>query len=216
MSQSAERSPGRNISNCQLKLAVFSVLPWGFELVRDWAQEAGHEVALLVTKPGPVHNPAAGSQVASLAEPGTVVIITPQVTDVCAALEELKIDLGVVFAYSRIPKSVAARPIHGIANLHPTLLPDYRGPNPHRALYEGQTRIGATLHWIVEDLDAGPILAQAACDVPSVIDPETVRAVWRPTLLSVLTEGVPKAGADDPGLPQPRANDEASQAVHRS
>ena len=90
------------------------------------------------------------------------------------------------------------------------LLPDYRGPNPHRALYEGEQRIGATLHWIVEDLDAGPILAQAACEVPPVIDPDTVREAWRATFVTVLTEGVPKAGADEPGLPQPLATTKAA------
>ena len=184
------------------RLAVFSILPWGFELTRQWADEAGHEIVMLVTKPDPPNEPGLSNRVASQAGRDTLVMITRRVTDCTTALAEHDIDLGLIFAYSRIPESVAIRPRHGIVNMHPALLPDYRGANPHRALYEGEPRIGATLHHIVYEFDAGAILAQAACDVPAEIDPDSVRAAWGQTMLSVLREGVPKALADDPGVPQ--------------
>jgi len=50
-------------------------------------------------------------------------------------------------------------------NIHPSLLPDYKGLHTHeRVLAAGETRHGCTVHLVTEDLDSGPILAQA--DVP--------------------------------------------------
>jgi methionyl-tRNA formyltransferase len=185
------------------RLAVFSVLPWGFELVREWAGEAGHEIVMLVTKPDPPNDPGLSTRVASQADRDTVVMITRRVADCTTALAELDVDLGLIFAYSHIPGAVATAPRHGMVNLHPALLPDYRGANANRALFEGEPRIGATLHWVVEEFDAGPVLAQSGCEVPAEIDPDTVRAAWRLTMLTVLREGVPKALTGATGTPQP-------------
>jgi methionyl-tRNA formyltransferase len=187
------------------RLAVYSVLPWGFELVREWAAANDHEIVMLVTKPDPPSDPGLSTRVVSQADRDTLVMITRRVAESATALAEHDIDLGLIFAYSHIPDIVASAPKHGTVNMHPALLPDYRGANANRALYEGEPRIGATLHHVVEEFDAGPILAQAGCDVPDEIDPETVRAAWRLTMLSVLEEGVPKALLDHPGVPQPPA-----------
>ena len=62
----------------------------------------------------------------------------------------------------------------------------------------------------MEEFDTGAVLAQAGCDVPEVIDPETIRAAWGATMMDVLREGVPKALADDPGEPQPPATAKVS------
>ncbi len=47
-------------------------------------------------------------------------------------------------------------------NIHPSLLPAYKGLHTHaRALADGATEHGCTVHWVVTDLDAGPVIAQA-------------------------------------------------------
>jgi methionyl-tRNA formyltransferase len=192
------------------RLAVFSVLPWGFQLVREWADEAGHEIVMLVTRPDPRNDPGLSNRVTSLASRDTLIMITPRVTDSRSALLEHDIDLGLIFAYNHIPESVAAAPVHGTVNMHPALLPDYRGANANRALFEGEQRIGATLHHVVEEFDAGPILAQSGCDVPAVVDPDSVRTAWSGTMSAVLRDGVPKALADEPGGAQPPATAKVS------
>lgn len=192
------------------RLAVFSVLPWGFELVREWADTEGHEIAMLVTRPDPVDDPGLGNRVIAHAGRDTLVMITRHVAHSVSLLRELDIDLGLIFAYSHIPESVATAPRHGTVNVHPALLPDYRGANANRALFEGEERIGATLHHVEEEFDTGPILARAGCDVPEVIDPDSVRAAWRLTMLAVLKEGVPKALDDEPGEPQPAGGTKVS------
>lgn len=53
-----------------------------------------------------------------------------------------------------------------IVNIHPSLLPAYKGLDTHaRVLAAGETRHGCTVHLVTEDLDDGPILAQAEVEV---------------------------------------------------
>lgn len=53
-----------------------------------------------------------------------------------------------------------------LMNIHPALLPAFPGLNTHeRALAAGVARHGATVHWVTDDVDAGPIIIQAAVDV---------------------------------------------------
>lgn len=55
-----------------------------------------------------------------------------------------------------------------LLNIHPALLPDLKGLNTHRrAIAAGAKRHGATVHFVVAELDAGPIVAQEAIDVRS-------------------------------------------------
>jgi phosphoribosylglycinamide formyltransferase-1 len=51
-------------------------------------------------------------------------------------------------------------------NIHPSLLPAYKGLDTHaRALADGAKEHGCTVHWVVADLDAGPIVKQAKVPV---------------------------------------------------
>jgi methionyl-tRNA formyltransferase len=60
-----------------------------------------------------------------------------------------------------LPQSVISLPPMGIVNLHPSLLPSYRGPSPTNAvLLNGEDKTGITVHYIAEELDAGNILLQ--------------------------------------------------------
>lgn len=53
-----------------------------------------------------------------------------------------------------------------ILNIHPSLLPAYKGLDTHeRALADGAKRHGATVHIVSEELDDGPVILQAALDV---------------------------------------------------
>jgi phosphoribosylglycinamide formyltransferase 1 len=53
-----------------------------------------------------------------------------------------------------------------LINIHPSLLPAFRGLHTHeRALAEGVRLHGCTVHYVVPELDAGPIIAQAAVPV---------------------------------------------------
>ena len=63
-----------------------------------------------------------------------------------------------------------------ILNIHPSLLPSFRGLNTHaRALNAGCLIHGATVHLITKKLDAGPILGQAIIKVPANSTPEKLK-----------------------------------------
>ena len=71
-------------------------------------------------------------------------------------------DIIITADYGRIiPAEVFNAPPLKTVNVHPSLLPEYRGPSPiQRALLEGRTETGVTLMLIDEELDHGPIISQ--------------------------------------------------------
>jgi phosphoribosylglycinamide formyltransferase-1 len=88
-------------------------------------------------------------------------------TLVAAALKEKKVDLVCLAGYMRLlsPYFVAAFP-NRILNIHPSLLPAFPGLEAQRqALEHGAKFSGCTVHFVDENLDAGPIVLQAAVPI---------------------------------------------------
>jgi phosphoribosylglycinamide formyltransferase-1 len=86
---------------------------------------------------------------------------------VVAALNEGKVDLVCLAGYMRLlsPYFVAAFP-NRILNIHPSLLPSFPGLESQRqALEYGVKFAGCTVHFVDENLDAGPIVLQAVLPV---------------------------------------------------
>jgi phosphoribosylglycinamide formyltransferase 1 len=86
---------------------------------------------------------------------------------VVSALQEQKVDLVCLAGYMRLlsPYFVAAFP-NRILNIHPSLLPSFPGLESQRqALEYGVKFAGCTVHFVDENLDAGPILLQAVVAV---------------------------------------------------
>ena len=78
-------------------------------------------------------------------------------------LAEMEPELVVMASFDQIIGARAlAIPSHGWLNVHPSLLPHYRGPEPvYWAIADGAAQTGITLHRAVAKFDAGPIMAQA-------------------------------------------------------
>ena len=67
----------------------------------------------------------------------------------------------------RIPASLLTLPTYGFLNLHPSLLPAYRGPAPlFWQLRAGRQKIGVTVHWMDEAFDTGAIVAHQTLRLP--------------------------------------------------
>jgi len=77
-------------------------------------------------------------------------------------LADLKIDLLVVAICKNILKAdVLGIPKYGAVNVHPSLLPQYRGPSPaFWALYHGEDESGVTIHRMTTKIDQGDIVGQ--------------------------------------------------------
>jgi len=196
-------------STTGLRIVTFNVLPLAYGLVARWAEENGHTIALVVTTPGPSTRRTPSYQgVVTMAPPGVDVLVTTRLRRVALPLiRELRPDLIVSFTFPyRIPPEITAIPRYGAVNLHPTVLPAYRGPNVARPIYEGFGEIGATLHWTEAEYDTGRILSQHAAPLPEVATPEAVGALWAPLMARAFAEGVARAVAGDPGTPQDHAH----------
>ncbi|MFZ3217164.1 MAG: phosphoribosylglycinamide formyltransferase [Candidatus Acidiferrales bacterium] len=95
---------------------------------------------------------------------------------VLAALREKKVDLVCLAGYMRLlsPQFVAAFP-QRILNIHPSLLPAFPGLESQRqALEHGAKFSGCTVHFVDENLDAGPIVLQACVPIEDADTPETL------------------------------------------
>jgi len=97
---------------------------------------------------------------------------------VVTALQEKKADLVCLAGYMRLlsPHFVAAFP-NRILNIHPSLLPSFPGLESQRqALEHGAKFSGCTVHFVDENLDAGPIVMQACVPIENSDTPETLSA----------------------------------------
>lgn len=76
-------------------------------------------------------------------------------------IQNSKPDLIVLAAYGQIiPKEILEIPTYGALNVHPSLLPKYRGASPiQAAILNGEEKTGVTIMLMDEELDHGPILA---------------------------------------------------------
>lgn len=97
-------------------------------------------------------------------------------------------DFFLVASFGKIlPKEILDLPKFGCINIHPSLLPKYRGPSPYvSAILADDRATGVTIMQMAEKMDAGPIIAQARLEIDE--------ADWPPKglLLSemLFTEGV--------------------------
>ena len=93
-----------------------------------------------------------------------------------AALAENGIDLVCHAGFMRIQSTAfAARWLGRQLNIHPSLLPSFKGLNPHKQALDAGVRIsGCTVHFVTPELDSGPIVAQAAVPVLSGDTPDTL------------------------------------------
>jgi phosphoribosylglycinamide formyltransferase 1 len=97
---------------------------------------------------------------------------------VVAVLKEKRVDLVCLAGFMRLlsPYFVSQFPSR-ILNIHPSLLPAFPGLEAQRQALEYGVRItGCTVHFVDENLDAGPVIVQAAVPVLDDDTPETLSA----------------------------------------
>jgi len=84
-----------------------------------------------------------------------------------AALREAAVEYVALAGYMRVLTPFLVGAWQGrMVNIHPSLLPKYPGLDTHkRALEAGDAEAGCTVHLVTNDLDCGPILAQASVPV---------------------------------------------------
>ena len=98
--------------------------------------------------------------------------------DLAGVLDNRSPDLVVLAGFMRILTADFVERFAGrLLNIHPSLLPLYAGLNTHqRALDNGDTHAGATVHYVTGELDGGPPVLQARVPIESGDDARTLAA----------------------------------------
>ena len=98
-----------------------------------------------------------------LAQKNGISVLQPEkIGEIEKELKKLKPDLMIIAAFGEIiPEKILQIPRRGCLNVHPSLLPKYRGASPIQfAILNGEQETGVTIILVNEKMDRGPILAQ--------------------------------------------------------
>ncbi|MFQ5785992.1 MAG: methionyl-tRNA formyltransferase [Alphaproteobacteria bacterium] len=158
----------------RLRLAFMGTADFAVPLLRALAA-AGHDLACVYTQPprpaGRGHRPRRTPVHEAAGELGLAVRTPANLRDgdAQAAFAALGCDAAVVAAYGLIlPAAVLGAPRLGCINVHPSLLPRWRGPAPiPRTIEAGDAETGVTIMLMDEGVDTGPILLVERVAVPA-------------------------------------------------
>lgn len=95
------------------------------------------------------------------------VYYTKDTTEILDIITKTQPDIGVLAAFSKfIPNSIIEAFPYGIINIHPSLLPKYRGTTPiESAILSGDKETGVSIMRLVKAMDAGPTFAQGKVNI---------------------------------------------------
>jgi methionyl-tRNA formyltransferase len=192
------------------RIAVFTNIPGGmiYSLVNEVVRPLGHRVVGVVTSPGPKRRRSSTYlEVVAAVTPGVDVIVSNHPERWAAMLAPLRPDLIISGGFPwRIPSEVIALPRLGAINMHPALLPRYRGPAAIEwALRNGDAELGFSVHRLAPDFDTGPILAQTRIPIADDDDINSLVAKFGPVLPGLLGQALERVARGDPGEAQDEA-----------
>ncbi len=112
--------------------------------------------------------------------------------DTKKALASLRVHAGIIACFSRrLPPDILTIPRSGFLNLHPSLLPAYRGPYPlFWTFRDGLKHSGVTLHHVDEGLDSGDIVLQSAVNIPDGIGASEADALFAEKGTALIVEAL--------------------------
>jgi len=160
-------------SNIILKIAFFGTSEFSVIILEE-LKKKGMLPSLIVTAPDQPKGRKlilTPPPVKVWAQENKVEFLQPQKLDdsVRYKLQATSYKLFIVAAYGKIiPKKILDIPQYGTLNVHPSLLPLYRGPSPIQTqILENVPVTGVTIMRIDEEVDHGPILAQETTAMPT-------------------------------------------------
>jgi len=130
--------------------------------------DAGYFVAAVVTKPDSKKGRGqhlSEPLVKTIAKAHGIDVWQPKkMSDIAERVATIGSVAGVLVSYGKIiPESIIDLFTPGIINVHPSLLPRYRGPSPiESAILNGDSETGVSIMQLVKAMDAGPIYSQVA------------------------------------------------------
>lgn len=171
------------------------------------AEARGHTVAGFLTTPGPPRRRLL-EHVHVVEEHGEThdVIVSSQPSIWAGVFAPYDLDLVLCCGFPwRLPADFLALPRLGAVNMHPSLLPKYRGAGPNVfgwMFRNGERETGVTVHRMAAEFDTGPILAQERVEIGEDDDVRALMAKLGPPSERALDQGLAAAEAGEPGRPQ--------------
>lgn len=166
----------------QIRIVFMGTPVFAETILRHLLDKKYHIVAVYTQpdKPSGRSQKLVASPVKQLAEANAIPVEQPEKFN-DAALSQFtsyKPDLVVVVAYGKIlPKSVLEVPGFGCVNIHPSLLPKFRGPSPiQNALLLGEKETGVSIMLMDEGMDTGDILIQKSLAIQPLETAEELSA----------------------------------------
>jgi methionyl-tRNA formyltransferase len=158
--------------NKPISFVFFGTGPLAESVLASLVRE-GHMPKLVVTKPDSPqgrHMVLTPPYIKTWADMKKIPVLQPEKLneEFNQKLKAMSYDLFIVASYGKmIPDSTLSIPEKGILNVHPSLLPLYRGPSPiESSLLHGDETTGVTIIKLDNEMDHGPILIQNAFPIP--------------------------------------------------
>jgi methionyl-tRNA formyltransferase len=159
---------------------------------------AGHIPSVVVTKPDSKqgrHMELTAPHIKTWAELKGIKVLQPEKLDLefIYTLPATDYTLFIVASYGKIiPQAVLDIPSHGVLNVHPSLLPLYRGPSPiESVLLDGNMTTGVSIMKLDAQMDHGPILIQSAFMINAESNAGTVEVECGQLGGELLTQVIP-------------------------
>jgi methionyl-tRNA formyltransferase len=162
--------------------------------------ESPYRIVSVITQPPKRRKrkgPVVASPVGIVADDLGIPVVSPEKANDPSFLQDLETlirpDLCITAAYGQyLPKRFLAAPTFGTVNIHPSLLPRWRGASPvQRALEFGDNPVGVSVLFTVSKMDAGPIIAQCSQEISNNEQATTVLPMLFDIGTQLLIEAIP-------------------------
>jgi len=199
------------MQNLKVKIIFFGTPEFG-AIILEELTKGGYQPILVITAPD---KPVGRGQILTpppvkvIAQKYKIPTLQPdKILDSKFKIQDSKPDLIVVAAYGQIlPKEILDIPKRGSLNVHPSLVPKYRGASPiQHVILNGEKKTGITIILMDEKMDHGPILNQRALEIEEDETSTTLHDTLANLGASLLMETIPKWMR---GKIKPRPQDDA-------
>lgn len=154
--------------------------------------EAGHQVSLVVT---PYYENFVYKRLELTCKKYNIPLLRAKIInseEVCDAVKQVAPDLCVISHFEKlIKKPLLEIPPMGFINLHPSLLPNYRGMAPqHWPIINGEKEAGISVHYVEEKADTGNIIVQRRFQLYPDMYVSDLQKVWLENYKSIMVEAI--------------------------
>ena len=118
--------------------------------------------------------------------------------EIMKVIDDSRAEVIILAGYMRILSSEFIDRYHGkILNIHPSLLPKFKGLNTHQRAIDAAEKIhGASVHFVTEELDGGPVIAQSIVEIESTDNTKSLASkvlnkehILYPKIIHLYTQG---------------------------